>query len=206
VRPAITCLLVASATLLAGCGGSSPSAPTAGRVRRAQLTDALGDAVPASTRTTFPVDLTSPDMTSVVFEVVDGQFVATVRFREDSYEPDNARVMLALDTDQSLATGATSDPGMDFWIRIEPRPAYSSILKVNRSTSSSVGDVLNPIRPTVVSGGVEMRIPMTLLDNDDGLMDVRVTSHVQLTRFAAGLWTNAVDSMPDSEKSTIDLR
>jgi hypothetical protein len=203
LKPFLSWLLLAAAASTSIACGSSPSAPTA--TRRAQLTDPAGDTLAVGT-TFAPRTSISPDLRSATFEIAGGVLIITVRFQPESYQPEYARVTVTLDTDQSVATGSTHDPGMDYSIRIEPEPASSSIVKTHRTTSTDVVEFANRIRPTLIPDGVEMRIPMALLENDDGLMHVRLTSHVQLYHFAAGLWTGNLDVMPDSGSSSIDLR
>jgi hypothetical protein len=194
-------LLVLAAMALGGLAcGRSPSAPTPQKPI-GQLSDPSGDT------TTSPFfSGVSPDLTSAMLAVSNDDFLTiTIQFTPGTFDPTNTVLEVRLNTDHNAAPsglfgGTATDYSvlMSFAFGRSTSISYpfggssSSIRSISSLTDSSVPT------PVARADGCEIRIPLSMLGNDDGRMAVRILSHADVSaRLGPGTRTVALDVMPD---------
>src|SRR5215471_5809195 len=102
--------IVGVALTIAGCGSSTPSAPSSPATLHSETADPLGDAI-VSAGNPIP-----PDLVHAVADVVSGSLTFTIQFASGTFDRATTRVTIELDTDQNPATGnAAAGPiGIDY--------------------------------------------------------------------------------------------
>ena len=134
------------------------------------------------------------DVVSATGTVAGGNLTLSARFARTTYNA-STFVVWNLDTDQNTATGfpgitnTNADAallGVDFIVQIRGT-AFGSTVTVLRGNLTVVSTTLTP---TFVANGVDVTIPLSLLDGDDGVMNYKATIQTQLT---AGSWSGIND-------------
>jgi hypothetical protein len=172
----------------------SPLTITATGIPAGSLTDPAGDAGSGS------------DVVLTTGTVADGSLTLSARFAGTTYNA-STFVVWSLDTDQNPATGfpgitnTNADAaliGADFIVQIRGT-AFGSTVTVLRGNLTVVSTTLTP---TFVANGVDVTIPLSLLDGDNGAMNYKATIQTQLT---AGSWSGINDfiSNLDSPVGTV---
>jgi hypothetical protein len=165
-RAGLLGLLVGLAGMV-GCGGDdSPTASGTCVAASADIRDALGDArsVPSTP---------APDMISASLVVHDCQLHVDVTFAPGALVFHRAWAMLSMDTDQNAATGNPYPQGLGTDYELQLGPGLDAFL-FNVATHD-----VTVLQATVVTGNTfRATVPLALLGNDDGRMDVRVRANV----------------------------
>ena len=126
--------------------------------------------------------------------VAGGSLTLSARFAGTTYNA-STFVVWSLDTDQNTATGfpgvtnTNADAsllGADFIVQIRGT-AFGSTVTIFRGNFTVVSTTLTP---TFVANGVDVTIPLSLLDGDDGVLNYKATIQTQLS---AGSWTGIND-------------
>ena len=180
-----------SLTLLSclGCGsGTQPETPLIG-----MATDPVGD-------------MTRPgaDLVSGRIEVIDGEVLISVRWAPGTFIRDTSRVTLLLDTDQNPLTGAL---GINSTHTVDADVIGSEFVFEFGATSRSTDIVrhvyINPDNWSLQDldccisypgDGIDVRFSLAMLGDDDGLMDFKMVSSVDVEPGGFSGW---LDVMPD---------
>lgn len=149
---------------------------------------------------TFPPAFTGipPDLVSGTVSIADGVISFRILFAPGTFDS-KTQVALHLDTDLNPATGDTFwAGGGDFIIRLHREFGISAEYRRYGPTGNSVGSFVDPPQPLVLENGYLLSVPLSVLDNDDGLMTVRVGAARSLAlQFGPGTFTSPLDWMPD---------
>ncbi len=146
------------------------------------LTDPTGDAGSGS------------DVIWATGTVAGGNLTLSARFAGTTYNA-STFIVWSLDTDQNTATGFpgitntngdASLLGVDFVVQIRGT-AFGSTVTIFRGDFTVVSTTLTP---TFFANGVDVTIPLSLLDGDDGVLNYKATIQTQIT---AGSWTGIND-------------
>jgi hypothetical protein len=126
--------------------------------------------------------------------VAGGNLTLSARFAGTTYNA-STFVVWSLDSDQNTTTGfpgitnTNGDAallGVDFIVQIRGT-AFGSTVTVLRGNFTVVSTTLTP---TFAANGVDVTIPLSLLDGDDGIMNYKATIQTQLS---PGSWTGIND-------------
>jgi hypothetical protein len=149
------------------------------------------------------------DLVSGEIEVRDERIFISVRWRAGDYIPDTSTVTLHLDTDQdpfsghpginSTGTVDTDLIGGDFLVVLGTPPAADGVVlyahQSRRLDGISIWDETTlPCCSSVLVDGIDANFPVSLLGEDEGLLDFKAVSVVKST--GAG-WSGWLDIMPD---------
>lgn len=202
-------LAVAAVAVVAACSdqaatgpGSEPalmpllSAPAPTVFIFGRITDFQGDAVPD------PDAVTPPDLSSATITVANGSLTFAVRLA--TFDPDRTSVTLSLDTDQDPATG---HPGIDAGGSDAAIMGTEFIVNLGGAYYAGQAQVMKYVGPpsnlfstvgtfpvTFDQNGMDVTFPLSAIGNDDGLVNFKVTSQVQITDVG---FTGVLDYMPD---------
>ncbi len=126
----------------------------------------------------------------------------SVRFAPGGFDPATTQATFLLDTDQNPATGRpgidgacsidTALIGSEFLVSLGPGNQTSILQPTGCVNGGPVGSS-QPV--TIFSDGMDATIPMSLLGNDDGLMNFKVESDFLIT--PPGGFSARIDVMPD---------
>lgn len=177
-----------AAAQFTACGGdsstpSSPSTPTTPTVLRAQISDPVGDAILVcrsgtgeGTCSARPNPTATFDLTSATFEVSGGILTVNVRFAPGTFIQGFTEVAFPMDTDQTPATGASSTGlGADYLFATANVSNGPHIER--RNAAGTAWETVGPVTAQYLADGMNITIPMSMLGNDDGRMNVRVFSY-----------------------------
>ena len=161
--------------------------------RRGVVTDPQGDARLSSSGMVAPGTIV-PYLVGATIDINRGIITITASFAPGTLSP-NLQCSVELDTDENPATGASFDSGRlgrDYNVYVHP--SYSGRAVINRWTpSGGVAGMADVTFPTADQARISF--PMSLLDNDDGLLAFRLWVLVPLTTSGA---SGPVDYMPNS--------
>lgn len=171
-----------------GCeNGTQPETPLLGIA-----TDPLGD-----------MPRRGADLVWGQIEVVDGEVLISIRWAPGTFVRDTSRVTLHLDTDQNPLTGSlginathTVDAeiiGSEFMFRFG---ATGRTTDITRYSFSGAGWNIQDLDCCVSypGDGVDITFPLGMLGDDDGLMDFKMVSAVDVEPGGFSGW---LDVMPD---------
>jgi len=161
------------------------------------VTDPAGDTSP------YP-GVTSPDLVSATGTVTGTDLVLNVQFATGTFNPASSCAQFMLDTDQNPSTGHpgvnagciddASLIGSEFIVNMEPNysPLQASVYKYNGTCNSFT--FVGFVNLTLQTNGMEAKIPLSLLNNDDGKLNFKVISSASL---GGGGYTGCLDYMPN---------
>ncbi|MGA2585609.1 MAG: putative Ig domain-containing protein [Candidatus Aminicenantales bacterium] len=161
------------------------------------VTDPAGDTSP------YP-GVTSPDLVSATGTVTGTDLVLNVQFAAGSFGPASSCAQFMLDTDQNPSTGHpgvnagciddASLLGSEFIVNMEPNysPLQASVYIYNGSCNNFT--FVGFVNLTLQTNGMEAKIPLSLLNNDDGRLNFKVISSASL---GGGGYTGCLDYMPN---------
>src|SRR4029077_6348273 len=187
-------------TLIATSKGAVSSPDTfaaTGATISATATDPSGDAT-ANTNIG-----TSPDLVSATATAGSGNLTLSVRLAPGTFDPANTLLEVLLDTDRNPATGS---PGSDAGGINDAGLIGVDFLVVMGSGNGGQADIQRYAGPpntythvgfapvSFSANGADVTIPLALLGNDDGQMNLKVTAAAQLP---TGGFTGVLDYMPN---------
>ena len=206
----MTVLLVCSTVFASSCSGSgSPEAPSEIEVMTliGQGSDPTGDQIARP-----GAGQNNPDLVAARVVVAGGNLFVTVRYAPTTFVRATTRSGLFLDIDDDPTTGfsgvlangrfAPSTVGTDYAIHART-PLEGADVRVFRSgRNAGEATEIGSAPVTYLSDGHEFAVPLTLLENDDGRMTVRVRTFVRL----AASTTASVDALPDVNMPGLPVR
>ncbi len=163
-----------------------------------EITDLIGDA-----RSDDRVPI-SPDLASATITVSSGSMTINVRFATGTFNPNTTFIQTGIDTDQNPSTGHPGsnasgiddngiigtdyivDMGSDYYGNQAEIMHYAG----TPNSFTHVGYV--PV--TYVGNGMDVIIPLSIISNDDGRLNFKVTCATQIS---PGGFTGVLDTMPD---------
>ena len=151
-----------------------------------EVNDLIGDV------RSYPGVANPPDLVHATADVVGGNIVFTVSLAPGTFDPATTLLIINLDTDQSAATGQAPD-GTDYLVSMGDGQGNQALVAKNAGplTFTTVGSA----SVGFATDGMTATVPLSLLGNDDGKLNFRVTSFVHLP----GMQTSGgLDDMPDS--------
>jgi hypothetical protein len=193
--------IASMAVLLAlalGCGGASPTAPSPSP--HGEVNDAVGDAIPRPSQFTSP-----PDLVRATVDVVAGNISFMIRLAPGTFDALTTVLNIDLDTDQNLSTGdGRGGLGVDYGITYGPAGFVNPPLGNNEAYVFRFAGPTPPffviagrVSIMALADGINVSVPLSLLGNDDGRLNFRIQSLVQLTTISA----TPFDDMPDVASS-----
>ena len=108
-----------------------------------------------------------------IVDVVAGSVAFKLRLRSDTFDPATTRFAIDLDTDQDQSTGGS---GLEYYIFIFPAGGRGA--DVARTTNTSY-TVVGTVAVAFVTDGCDVTVPLSLLGNDDGRLDLRVRVYAE---------------------------
>jgi len=151
----------------------------------------------------------APQFTNLVTasaKVANGEVKFSVRYFPGDFSPTKSALDISLDTDQNPATGhpgiassGTIDSavlGADYIVEMGGSN-YGSLAYVYKYTGPPINTFTFIGSKTVqfFSDGMDVSIPLSMIGNDDGLLNFKVVSQVDL---GGGGYTGIADVMPDA--------
>jgi hypothetical protein len=168
------------------CGGSTTAPSTTAPTLHGEVSDPTEDVRP------YPNVTNPPDLVHGTADVVAGNITFTVQLAPGTFDPGTTLLIINLDTDQNPATGQAPD-GIDYLVSMGDGQGNQALIAKNTGplNFNTVGSA--PV--SFMTDGMTVTVPLSLLGNDDGRMNFRVTSFIHLpgTQTSSGL-----DNMPDS--------
>jgi hypothetical protein len=160
------------------------------------VTDPIGDTV---RNTTYPQFTNLPDLVRATVDVVAGNIMFMIRLAPASFDPATTVLLIDLDTDQNTSTGFSRNGlGVDFSLNLGA-PGFGNPPLGNQAHILRFGASPGPfglsgsVPVTVVTDGMNVTVPLSMLGNGDGRMAFRVESLVLLTTISA----IPFDDLPD---------
>ena len=157
---------------LAACGGDSTSPGGGGGTSRVTFTDASGDADAAAGVTN------SPDILSGEVRIENAELVVVTVL--EHYDPAHTEVLVAVDADINDATGnVTLGMGVEYFVEFGPATPSGGV-RLTRCTPGCASQAdAGTWTEDVPTGTLELRLPMSDIGDNDGILDLRVgVAHV----------------------------
>lgn len=155
-------------------------------VLRGDVSDPIGDAVPV------PNVASSPDLVNGTADVRgDGNVTFTVRLAPGTFDPRTTLLIIYLDTDQNVSTGIPGGNGlgMDYLVSM-----FGQNLAIVQRSINQVWTTVAQVPMTAVVNGRDIAVPLTLLGNDDGRLNYKVSSFSIVANTAP---SGILDTMPN---------
>jgi len=181
------------------CGGSKapPSSPTPTSTFHGAVSDPRGDRL-AVLGLTIP-----PDLIGATIDVSGGSATILVTFAPGTLERTFTMFSVLLDTDENPATGNagiigdSTTFGWDYSIS-GVNPQGSTVAQIVRALGPGQPGQVTPIGTATVTfpsdDQARVTVPLSLLGNDDGRMNFKVSGQQWITMSSA---TGVLDWMPD---------
>src|SRR5262245_14333562 len=183
--------LLCVALLACGCdeGSGNPAPSPSPRALRADVTDRAGDA------SAFAGVAVPPDLFSASVEITQGNLMLiSVRCNAGTFDPATTSIQFDLDVDQDPGTG---DPfeglGLEYIIDMGSS-FYAAQARVSRFVAGTQYETVGTVPVSVISNGIDVGVPLSLIGNDDGRMKFRVFATYYLGRSG---FSTILDYMPD---------
>jgi uncharacterized protein YjbI with pentapeptide repeats len=189
-------------TLVASATGSPSATSTAFSVvpvRTGSVMDPVGDITGTNG------DLVSASITTAV---PGSAMQFTVRFAPGTFDPSTTEAEVLLDTDQNPATGhkgtdsvcAPPDDsliGSEFLVVLRSGFAgnTATIFQNSPANTCNAFVVVGTVPVTILADGLQATVPLSMLGNDDGLMNFKVTSDYSI---GGNNFSGLVDRMPNA--------
>lgn len=209
--PLMTVLLVCSTVFTFSCSGSgSPEAPSEIEemtlILIGQGSDPTGDQIAREGLQNLP------DLVAARVVVSGGNLFATILYAPTTFDRDTTRSSLFLDIDDDPATGFSgvfadgrfvpSTAGVEYAILARTPLEGADVRVIRLGRNAGEGTEIGSVPVTYLTDGHEFSVPLTLLENDDGRMTVRVRTYVRL----AARTTAFVDALPDVNMPRLPVR
>lgn len=175
----------------------------------AELADAAHDETP-DPRITTP----QPDLVSGSVLVVGSELRLSLRVRPGTLHEATSRLSIMIDTDRDRSTGFQGNPaargvdahfvGSDYYISLGA--AIRGPVELGRHRGLLAWDRWAPegVTLVVIEDGLEAVVPLSVLGNDDGVMDVRAYSQARFE--GTNGYTAVVDEMPESHHPWVTVK
>jgi hypothetical protein len=186
---------VAALLLSIGCGGSTNAPSTSSSTLHGEVSDPVGDALPA------PNVPNPPDLVHGTLDVAGGNLTVTIQFAPGTLDRQTTRLTVELDTDLNPSTGIPAGQGLgiDYVLDMWASPTQTVIEKAIPTGACTPS---NPCYTTVgqaslslTADGMQAVVPLSLLGNANGALAFRVFAY-GFPQLAGGV-TMISDVMPD---------
>ncbi len=166
-----------------------------------EVTDSIGD---AGSDDRVPI---SPDLASATITVSSGSMTINVRFATGTFNLITTSIQTHLDTDQNPSTGHPGSNssgiddsgiiGVEYLINMgsdyyRTQADQAEIMRYAGTPNSFTHVGYVPV--TYVDNGMDVTIPLSIIGNDDGRLNFKVTCDTQIS---PGGFTGVLDTMPD---------
>ena len=130
----------------------------------------------ATATTTDPIgDFSFPDITELTATVSGGDLIVDITCTDSLIDRDIAGAVF-IDADQNYTTGYHNDTGSDYVYMYD----VIDIVYMDPTKSVTINDdTVDPNTLNVAGNQISITIPLTMLGNDDGDMDIFVATHTQ---------------------------
>jgi hypothetical protein len=130
----------------------------------------------AAATTTDPIgDFSFPDITELTATVSEGDLIVVITCTDSLIDRDIAGAVF-IDADQNYTTGYHDDTGSDYVYMYN----VIDIVYMDPIKSAAINDdTVDPNTLDVVGNQISITIPLTMLGNDGGDMDIFVATHTQ---------------------------
>ena len=184
-----------------GCSDSTPITPVTpiapsavAGVLRGEVNDPAGDS-PSDPR--VPV---SSDLVHATAEVAAGNVTFTVQLAPGTLDRQATRVVILLDTDQSVSTGIRQTDGMGADYALELLSSQASISRANPVGCAAMQgcyDAFATAPITSIPDGMQVTVSLATLGDTDGRMAFKLHTYVTIS-VGQTLTPISFDSMPDA--------
>jgi hypothetical protein len=132
-------------------------------------------------------------------DIASGSLTIVLQFAPGTLDRQTTRVSVLLDTDQDGSTGIrqTDGIGADYSMDLAAATSQAGVAKanpVNCAARLACFEIVGSVPVTVVTDGMQVTVPLSLLGNDDGRLNFQMNSYV----LVAPSTTVLFDFMPDS--------
>jgi hypothetical protein len=176
-----------------GCAGLRPH--LSARAFHAEVNDPIGDAraVPGFSK--------PPDLVRGTVDVSGDAITFSIYFAPGTFDRQDAKVTIELDTDRNPKTVVPGDPGLgiDYVVQLWVRTGQT---RIEKAVHASPCAVANPCYSaagttplTILADGLQTTLPLSLIGSTNGRMNFRVFTYVP-DRMQRGA-TVLSDVMPD---------
>src|SRR5207253_3149954 len=146
----------------------------------------------------------SPDLVSATVSTDGGTLTVEVRFAPGTFNPATSLAQFNLDIDQNPATGSPGVDsaqneralmGVEFIVNIGANLGAQAEVRKFTGQSNSF-NLVGTVPSVVLANGYRVSIPLTLLDNDDGRLNFKVTASALINPSGPG-FTGVLDYIPN---------
>jgi hypothetical protein len=189
VRTAIWLVIGVSALTPTVCCRSSSMSPSTTNPLHVDVTDPIGDARPLDGLAR------SPDFIRGAADAGNGTIGFAVRFATGTFDPATTLVIIELDVDRNPSTGQSdSGLGADYLVSLGSGFGTQALVARYAGSLANFTPVGNA-SVTIVSDGMDVTVPLSLLGNNDGRLDFRMIAFAHL---AGPPTSGGLDWMPDT--------